>query len=239
MNLLEGYVEDAAGLTVAAADFGIRGVRKKIHSEDVEGLNGALSTLLTNIGNNIIALIDVGYTNAAHIALAATKQSIFDDNAAQNVKEDARAALVANNIGVINDFLKDIKAIWADGKRLYKINNKVKLRDYTNTAIINRIRNDELHTLIVGKVINKAGGIEADAKIKARPSVAGKRSKTVKSGADGRYELKGLRPISYLIIVTLKSGSSFALYGDAETNITVTLNLVETDAGNELATKLK
>ena len=28
----------------------------------------------------------------------------------------------------INDFLKDIKVIWADGKRLYKISNKTKLK---------------------------------------------------------------------------------------------------------------
>jgi len=225
MNLLEGYVADATGLTVAAADFGISGVRQKVNSGDVEGLNGALSTLLTNVNNNLTALNTAGYPTGAETALAAVKLNIFNDNAAQNVKENARAALVVANIGVINDFLKDIKAIWADGKRQYKISNKTKLKDYTNTAIIKRIRNDELHTLIVGRVLNKLGKIEADAKIKARPSIAGKRGKTVKSDASGKYELKGLRPTTYLITVTLKDGSMFAVNGDAKTNTTVTLDL--------------
>lgn len=225
MNLLEGYVADATGLTVAPADFGITPVRQKIASGDVEGLNGVLATLLTNITNNFSALEDVGYTADAKTALAATKLSIFNDNAAQNTKENARAALVVANIGVINDFLKDIKAIWADGKRLYKLTDKVKLKDYTNTTIIKRIRNDELHTLIVGKVLNRAGVGEADAKIKARPSIAGKRGKTVKSGKDFKYELKGLRPTTYLITVTLKNGEMFAVNVDAKTNTTVTFDL--------------
>lgn len=227
MNLLEGYVADATGLTVSPADFGISPVRQKVASGDVEGLNGALSTLLTNINNNLTALNAVSYPTGAEGVLAAVKLAIFNDNAAQNVKENARAALVVANIGVINDFLKDIKVIWADGKRLYKISNKTKLKDYTNSTIIKRIRNDELHTLIIGKVINKIGKIEKDAKIKARPSIAGKRGKTTKSDATGAYELKGLRPTTYLITVTLANGDSFAVNGDAVTNKTITLDLVQ------------
>jgi len=225
MNLLEGYVADAVGLTVAPRDFGISGVRKKVNSGDVEGLNGALATLLTNITNNITALTDQGYTVAAKNDLATLKLNIFNDNAAQNVKENARAALVVANIGVINDFLKDIRAIWADGKRLFKITDKVKLKDYTLAQQIKRIRNDELHTLIVGTVWNKLGKIEGGAKIVARPAIAGKRGKTVKSDATGKYELKGLRPTTYMITVTLVSGESFAVNGDAITNTTVSLDL--------------
>jgi len=227
MNLLEGYVADAVGLTVAPRDFGISAVRKKVSSGDVEGLNGALATLLTNITNNIDALTDQGYTVTAKDDLATLKLNVFNDNASQNVKENARAALVVANINVINDFLKDIKAIWADGKRLFKITDKVKLKDYTNAQLIKRIRNDELHTLIVGKVINKIGKGEADAKIVARPAIAGKRGKTVKSGTDFMYELKGLRPTTYLITVTLANGESFAVHGDAKTNTTVNLDLVQ------------
>ena len=227
MNLLEGYVEDAEGLTVAVKDFGISGVRKKINSGDVEGLNLALGTLLTNIGNNIIALTDKGYTAAAQTALKNTKKDIFDNNASQNKKEGERAALVQANKDLINDFLKDVKAIWKDGKRLYKINAKVKLKDYTNTLIIKRIRNDELHTLIVGKVLNKLNKIEGGAKLVARPILIGKRGKTVKSDAKGMFELKGLKPTTYMITVTLANGESFAMNVEAVTNTTVTQDLVQ------------
>ncbi len=225
MNLLEGYVADASGLTVAAKDFGISPVRKKVASGDIEGLNLALSTLLTHIANNITALTAVGYTSGAQTALADVKQHIFDDSAAQTTKENARAALVVNNMTVINNFLTDIKSLWDDGKRLYKLSDTTKLKDYTNSAIIARIRNDEAHTLISGNVLNRLGLPEANAKIKARPNDGAKRGKTVKSAADGSYQLKGLRAATYLITVTLKDGHSFALNGDAVTNTTVTLNL--------------
>ena len=55
MNLLEGYVVDANGLTVSVKDFGIKDVRDKISTGDAEGMNGALSFLLINIDNNIAA----------------------------------------------------------------------------------------------------------------------------------------------------------------------------------------
>jgi len=227
MNLLEGYVVDAVDLTVAAKDFGISGVRSMVNSMDVEGLNGALSYLLVNINANMDALVAVGYNETDATALSDLKALINEDNTAQNSKEGERAQLVVDNIGKINELLIDIKDIWADGKRLFKINEPVKLPDYTSSAILKRIRHDELHTMIMGKVINALGEKESGAKIQARPALFGKRGKTVKSDANGNYELKGLKPTSYLITVTKKNGSSFIVTADAVTNQTVVKDLVE------------
>jgi hypothetical protein len=225
MNRLEGYVTDAEGLSILPKDFGIKAVRSFIGKGDVEGLNGALATLLTNIGNNMTPLSDQGYTDAMKAALVDTKAQIFKDNGEQNKKLDEREALVVANIGVINDFLKDIKGIWADGKILYKLSDKVKVKDYTNTELIKRIRHDELHTKIAGNVYENTGKLSAGAIIVARPSSEGKRGKTVKSDAKGYYELVGLRPINYILTVTLKSGGVFAVNVDAKTNETVKLDL--------------
>jgi hypothetical protein len=227
MNLLEGYVADATGLTVAKADFGIKDVRKKVASLDVEGLNNVLSVVITNITNNMDALTAVGYTAAMKTALEATKESIFKDNAEQNEKLEARAELVAANMGQINDFCTDIKDIWADGKRLYNLTDKVKAKLFSNADIIRRIRNDELHTIITGKVLDKNGSVAAAAKIVARPSSEGKRGKTVKSNSIGVYELKGLRPVNYILTVTLKTGGIFVVNADAVTNKSVGLDLKE------------
>lgn len=227
MNLLEGYVADATGLTVAPADFGIKEVRKSIASGDVEGLNGNLNTVLTNITNNMTALEAMDYTPAMKAELVATKKSIADDNAAQNMKLEERGDLVRNNIVQINDLLADVKGIWADGKRLYSLKNKEKAKFFTNADIIRRIRNDELHTVITGKVYDKDGKLAVDAKIVARPTTEGKRGKTVRSNNDGVYEVKGLRPVNYMLKVTLKNGGIFMANTDAVTNKTVTLDLKE------------
>jgi len=222
-------VADAGTLTVAKADFGIKDVRKKIASLDVEGLNYALNTVIANITSNSAALLAVGYTVAMRTALEAMKESIFTDNAAQNAKQEARAQLVVANLGKINDFLTDIKGIWADGKRLYNLTDKVKAKMFSNAEIIRRIRNDELHTIITGKVFDKSGAPAAGAKIVARPSTEGKRGKTVKSDAEGVFELKGLKPVNYILTVTLKSGGVFVANADAETNKSVALELRERD----------
>ncbi|MEI6853476.1 MAG: carboxypeptidase-like regulatory domain-containing protein [Bacteroidota bacterium] len=227
MNLLEGYLDDATGLTISKADFGIKDVRKKISSGDVEGLNSKLGTVLTNITSNMAALENVGYTAAMKNALEDTRTKIFKDNGEQNKKMEERSELVKKNIGIINDFLIKIKGIWADGKRLYSINNKERAKLFSNTGILKKIRNDELHTIITGVVYDIAGKPAAGAKIMARPSTEGKRGKTVKSGPDGVYELKGLKPVNYNIQVTLKSGGIFVANVDAVTNKTVTLNLKE------------
>jgi hypothetical protein len=230
LNFLEGYLTDAEGLTMNANDFGIKGVRKKINSGDIEGLNWALNLLVTNITNNMSALTDVGYSNDSLTALKASQQSIFEDNIAQNKKEMERAALVVHNLNVMNDYLKDIKGIWADGKRLFKFKNKVKLKDYTNSDILKNIRQDERHTLIKGTVYNKNGKAVSGAKVMARRAVNGKRGKTAVSNRKGIYELKGLIPQSYTITVILKSGTVFTATAAAVTNEAVRMDLREEES---------
>jgi hypothetical protein len=228
MNLLEGYLEDAAELTVGIDDFGLKKVRQKISSGDVEGLYDALKVVLLNIESNIGKLTDVGYTAAMKTALQTTMEDIAKDNADQNAKLEARSELVKKNFGIINEFLTKIKGIWSDGKKLYSLTDKERAKYFTNADILRRIRNDELHTTITGTVMDKNGVLANGAKIVARPSTEGKRGKTVKSSPDGKYELKGLRPVNYILTVTLKNGGVFMANVDAVTNEAVVLNLKET-----------
>lgn len=227
MNLLEGYVEDATGLTVALADFGFKDVRRKISSGDVEGLHDALKVVLVNVDNNMAALTAVGYTPAMKTALEGKRDDIFKDNAEQNKKLEDRSELAKTNIGIINEFLTKIKSVWSDGKKLYSLTDKERAKSFSNTDILRRIRNDELHTIITGKVFNKNGAVATGAKIKARPSTEGKRGKTVMSNTEGVYELKGLKPVNYILTVTLKNGGVFMTNVDAVTNESVGLDLVE------------
>jgi hypothetical protein len=225
MNYLEGYIEDAVGLTIGIRDFGLHQVRVAISSMDMEGLDSALQYLITNITNNLTALEDQGYTAVAFTALKATKLSIFNDNAAQNAKEEERATLVVSNIGVINALGTILKGIWKDGKHLFSITDKVKVKNYTNSQLVKRVRHDELHTLIGGVVKNKLGVVQEGATIKARPVLYGLRGKTVKSGPGGVYEIDGLSPTDYNLFVTLENGDVFLMQAAAVTNVHTTANL--------------
>lgn len=196
MNRLEGYVRDAVGLTVLPKNFGIKEVRKQISEDDQEGLNGALLYLIGNINNNMGALTAAGYSGGELTTLQGLRQAIFDDNALQNQKLGARAQLVVDNRGIINALCLLLKEVWADGKLLYRLSNKTKAKDYSNAELINRIRQEELKTKIIGRVTgDDAAGLNK-CKIIARP-VIGKRGKTVYSKADGTFEIAGLKPGFY------------------------------------------
>jgi len=227
MNFLQGYVEDAIDLTVKIDDFGIKKVRKDISSYNVEELNGSLSVVITNITNNFDALSDIGYTDDMKTDLINLKKSIFDDNANQNKKLEERSTLVSQNKELFNDFLKDIKGIWADGQKLYRIADKEKAKLFTNAEILRRIRNDELHTMIEGTIKDKNDQPLSGVKIVARPTLEGKRGKTVTTDAKGHYELKGLKPTNYILTITFKNGKGANLNADAITNHKVILNYKE------------
>jgi hypothetical protein len=225
LNELEGYVDDATGLTVAPKDFGIKEVRKKITNGDQEGLNGALQYLLTNITNNMTPLTNVGYSLADKTALENLKQDILDDNVAQNNKEEQRAQLRVDNVDVINDLLKDLQGIWKDGKLLFKISNPTKAKDYTLSQLKNRIRAEELKTELTGTVFNITGTpVDKKAKVVARP-VGGGRSKTVYSDKFSKYDMKGLKAVPMLLTVTLADGSVYVVSGTPVTRETVVLDL--------------
>lgn len=226
MNRLEGYVVDAVGLTVGVKDFGIKQVRTMMRRDDQEGLDGALHYLLKNIGDNMGALTAQGYTAADKTALENLKQALLDANVQQNNLEEQRAQLRLDNLDVINDLCKDLMGIWADGKRLFRLSNKTKAKDYTLAQLKNRIRQEELKTELTGTVFNLTGTtpVTKRTKIIAKPLLGG-RSKTVYTNKNSIYDLKGLKPETTLIKVILEDGSSYTVTGEPKTKETVQLDL--------------
>lgn len=221
LDRLEGYLNDAVGLSVSKEDFGISPVRKKISSDDQEGLNGALLYLLGNLNAaNMAILTPLGFLPADRTAIDDLRKSIADDNTAQNTKISARANLVVANFSVLVDACNFIKAQWADGKALFKNTDKTKLKDYTNAQIINRVRQEALKTKIVG-VVQRASVPEKGAKVVAKP-VLGGRGKTVKTNVNGEYELSGLREGSYNVTITAVDGKQALVQADAVTGVSVT-----------------
>lgn len=224
LNLIEGYVADATGLTIAPKDFGISLVRKAIARFDQEAISNALAYLLQNITNNLTQLTDVGFTPAQKTQLQNAKKDLDDDNTLQNKRISDRALLVAANANTFNQLAQIIKDLWADGKRLFKTNDKTKLADYTNSKIIARLRHQTLHTKVVGTITNEDGTTPQSVKLIARP-VHGGRSKTIKPNNNNYYEFKGLSPTLLNITVTSSGRPPFLLQILPITNQTLTANI--------------
>lgn len=140
LNRLEGYINrSAATLTIAPKDFGIKEVRAKITSRNVEATLNNLKILLENVDNNFQALKAKGYSEAARKEIAALQKAIKDDNLAQNVKLDERESHVRTNIVVFNDLWDQMTDIMDTGKRIYKSVDAVRAKDYTLTSLKKRL----------------------------------------------------------------------------------------------------
>lgn len=146
MNKLEGYANrvDPEDLTILAKDFGIKPVRDKISNKDQEALLENLKVVLQNVDDNLSALQAKGWTPAQDTQLRDKRQQIFDANAAQNLKMDAREAKVEENIPILNDLWATMQDVMDAGRvRLYKLTNKEKAGDYTLSKLKNRVRQEK------------------------------------------------------------------------------------------------
>lgn len=208
MNILENYVNNAGStLTIMVKDFGISRVRKFISKFDAEGLDGALKTLEQNITNNFAALTAKGYTEAQQTALVTTHAQIVDDNRTQNIMISTRSAQTAGNMELMNEVYANFVAKTANqGKRIYKGVNPGKVTDYTISAQLRRIRQQQIKTSVSGIVKDALSNPANKAKVLAKP-VAGGRTKTTTTKTNGLYSLKGLAPTAYNLIVTFGNQS--------------------------------
>ncbi|MEO5570771.1 MAG: carboxypeptidase-like regulatory domain-containing protein [Bacteroidia bacterium] len=200
IDFLEGYIKRTTGLTVAAKDFGISAVRKANNKGDVEALGQALNYTLALAHNaaNLPLLTAKGYTVTQQTALTTIKTQLNDDNVAQNAKENARNNLVTANAGVINAFWDILTDISDAGKRIYRSSNKKD--DYTIAVLKRRIRNEALKNKMIGSVTSAGANVNG-AKISMKP-VLGGRTRSTKSKASSKYELKSLAATEWIVTVS-------------------------------------
>jgi hypothetical protein len=201
VDFLEGYIKRVpSGLTVAAKDFGISAIRRANHKGDVEALVSALNFTLALVNNatNKPLILAQGYTPTQNTALTTISTQLADDNVAQNAKVNQRNNLVTSNYGVINDFWKLLTDISDAGKRIYKKSNKKD--DYTIAVLKRRIRQEQLKNKMLG-AITSAGQPVNGAKVSMKP-VLGGRTRSTKSKASGKYELKSLAAVDWIVTVS-------------------------------------
>jgi len=211
MNLLEGYVKRAEGLTINLKDFGIKEVRAANRSGNMQKLTDKLGIVIGNAKTNIAALTLKGYTAAKQTALIALMNQISTDNGGQNKKMNERMLLVENNHDTMNAFWDSVVDVCDAGKRIFKPLSVEKNQQYIIDRVISRLRNDAKKTLVSGKV-------EPKARIEFI-STSGGRKRVVYANPKGAYALTGAVPGDYLAIKIVKGKPNVSKNVAIETNL--------------------
>jgi hypothetical protein len=208
IDLLEGYINRAVGLTMGKKDFGISAVRTKNNNGDVEGLISALTFLLTNVNipANLTALTAKGYTTAQNNALTTLKNDLKTDNIAQNNKINERNNKVIANYAKLNSFWDKIVDISDAGKRIYKFTASNKVDDFTMSKLKARIRQERNNTRFEGMITSGDSPLNG-AKIELRP-LAGGRRRAGKSKASGKFEITSMEAGDYNVTVSATGKTS-------------------------------
>ena len=206
IDLLEGYINRATGLTIGKKDFGISEVRKKNNIGDVEGLINAMTFLLTNVANNLAALTAKGYTAAQNTALTNLRNDLKADNVAQNNKVNERNNKVIANYGKLNLFWDKIIDISDAGKRIYKATTPNRLDDFTIAKLKARIRQERNNTRFEG-VVTSGGTALKGASVELKPLDGGRR-RVAKTKATGAFEITSMEAGDYTVTVSATGKTS-------------------------------
>lgn len=199
IDLLEGYINRATGLTIDKKDFGISVVRTKNNKGDIEGLVTAITFLLTNVANNLAPIQAKGYTPAQNTAITQIKTDLKADNIAQNAKINERNNKVIANYTQINRFWDKLTDIADAGKRIYKSTAPNRLDDFTITKLKKRINQERNNTLFEGTITSDATPL-SKAKIILKPILGGRKRTTI-SKADGTYSIASIEQGDYIVTI--------------------------------------
>jgi hypothetical protein len=144
MNALEAYVKLASpNLDIAAANFGIKQVRKAITSNNAEKVPETLRQLLFNVERNITALAGVGMPATLPNEIKQRATEIDNLNTLQNVIESKRAIQTDQDMHLFNDLWITIQPVIETGKALFRGIDETKLKDYTISQIEQKLHHEK------------------------------------------------------------------------------------------------
>lgn len=143
VNRVEGYLKLAkAGVKSTPAAFGLSALRQSIRRNDPEGVIGNLGVVLSNINHYKPLLMAQGLTDDLIALLSGAVASINTYRQAQYVILTNRAALVKNNLGVLNNLNATLMEIINVGRILYKASDPVKKKEYSFAELRRKVRTD-------------------------------------------------------------------------------------------------
>ena len=150
INHLEGYLKLAGKqVPVSSSDFGLVLLRKSARSRDVEGVIKQLQTVNGHIEKYKKELTYKGLTEELIGIFTGLGKQLADEKDKKYALVSNRAAIVQNNMGMLNDLSDQLAEICRVGKVLYKQKDQAKLKDYTFTQMMKQVkRSDKTGTII-------------------------------------------------------------------------------------------
>lgn len=142
LNRLEARARRAENLTVPLKKLGIREVRTAYESGDLEALDTEMKLLLRHLDANAAALAAKSHTAADTETLRTLHQTLMEGNTDQDISQTGSQRLTAANVQILTELYGAMKDVLADGKSLYRGEDPVKLKDYTLTELLKRVRRE-------------------------------------------------------------------------------------------------
>ena len=147
LNFLDLRLSRAAkkgGLTASAADFGLGKVRSEITTRDMEGLDGALGSLLKLVQDpaNLAALTAQGHTAADTKAFADARKQLSGFNTTQNTNQNAALELTEENTKAGNALWEYVVDVLGTGALMYKETQPKKAKTFSMASLLKRVRQE-------------------------------------------------------------------------------------------------
>lgn len=215
LNKLQGYVEDAQGLTVGVKSFRFKEARAYIDKHDIDGLLAELLIIKQLTVDNKDALETEGYTSIQQTSFSDAITNIDQLHKQRNLKEDEKEAVIQANIVFLNELWQELSKIAADGKRLYKKSDPEKTGDYTFSTLLRRISNQSAEN--TKKYDSKFTGITKDFETLAILDGVKVWSNDNMDGATSDETGKYILPVNYSTVTTIYA--SYTGYNNYEMEI--------------------
>lgn len=144
LNSIDGYLHLAGtALDMQLNDFGLDKVRTAIHDKEVATVVATSNSLLIHLRRNEAVLTTKGMKADTLTTFAAKVTELQNLKNEQNELKNKTGRVASANIAEANELWDTLTTICDAGAALYKGVDSVKLREYTISAILKRIKNPQ------------------------------------------------------------------------------------------------
>lgn len=142
MQRMEAYLKLLKNVPqITAVGFGISALRRSIDKSDFEGVIAGMRILVTNVQNQLTPLLDSGMPDTVLPALQELLTSLAGNRQKQFEIKSKRAALIQDNMKMLNELYLRLSEIYSIGKVLYRTTDPAKYAEYTFSKLLKKVRN--------------------------------------------------------------------------------------------------
>lgn len=143
LNITEGYLKlSEKELDINVVDFNLSIIRSDIGKINVEGVVKEVQSLIIKLKRNETPLQAKGMKATLITDLITFNDEILKLNQNQNAFKNKRSRVASENIKEFNQLWDILNMILDAARSMYRIENKVKLKEYTIANLLKRVHNE-------------------------------------------------------------------------------------------------